>query len=168
MAIAQSSGVIKKLINLLRLSPASEEIPKRVGNIILPVLVTNPDPDTQIALTNQSAGNTDTTLLTTSLTEDTFLQSVSTHIAQAVSGTQVATTVEVIVTKFGTVTAVQLGQISGDRSISGSGMSQSVFLGERGLKLARGSNIIINRGTSNDAGTLTTGTIVGYTQLKSD
>jgi len=90
MAIAQSTGVIKKIIDALQLSPGAEEIPSQVARSIVPVLVANPDPDQHIVASVSAAATGSNTIFTTPTDQDFFLTSVNVSNDSDVSATNTA------------------------------------------------------------------------------
>jgi len=156
MVDIQSKEVIDKISDDLKIQP-SMTIPRELGKIIMPVFVVNSERGGQIVESFTSTTTGPSTIFTTPTDRDFFLQSAFLSIDDDVTSNGLAANLTITPFAQGATNIIRLHKLT----LTATSKELSNFYGERGIRLARGSTVVITHIFTAGASTLSGG-ITGY------
>lgn len=163
MALVSKREVIQKIIEGLRLDPGKDRIPNEIMDKIVPTFNVNEVPSVNIV---RSASVTTTgqavTLFATPTDKDFFLTSVSlaNKTNDAFDGSD---TVRISITIDGAVQIVILLPMVTLVSETQENSASNLGVINRGIKIDRGTNIVLTNAAFGSGNIQSSGTIMGYT-----
>lgn len=162
MADIHRGQVSTKIVRAAGLQPGADAIPKRLGEVVLPVLVVNEDPEKFIVRRGIATDTTSVTIFTTPTDRDFFIMSAAVSTAHSVLSVSTFTAVQFVPRNGLATNALEIRT----EPLTALQEHNSISFPEP-ILLNRGSAIVI----VNSSGTPSidsVGTIMGFTRDVSD